>query len=80
MIGDTEAVPIPSYPGTWTQFMASGGTSGPTPPLVAAYADGYLFAADRLGHEPGVRRRDLRSRSAGAPRRAPPMGIRTARR
>jgi hypothetical protein len=49
MIGDTEAVPIPSYPGTWTQFMATGGTSGPTPPLVAAYTDGYLFGRTGWG-------------------------------
>ena len=49
LIGDTEADPIPSYQGTWTQFVASGGASGPTPPLVAAYADGYQFARTGWG-------------------------------
>lgn len=49
MIGDTEAVPIPSYPGTWTEFVATQGARGPTPPLVAAYADGYQFARTGWG-------------------------------
>ncbi|HEX2754237.1 MAG TPA: heparinase II/III family protein [Candidatus Limnocylindrales bacterium] len=49
MIGDTEAVAIPSYPGTWTEFIATKGASGPTPPLVAAYADGYQFARTGWG-------------------------------
>jgi hypothetical protein len=49
MIGDTEAVPIRSYPGTWTEFVATAGARGPTPPLVAAYADGYQFARTGWG-------------------------------
>jgi hypothetical protein len=43
MIGDTEADRIPSYPGTWTDFVASKGANGPTPSTVAAYTDGYQF-------------------------------------
>ena len=49
MIGDTEAVALPSYDGTWTQFVATAGAAGPTPPLVAAYADGYQFARTGWG-------------------------------
>lgn len=49
MIGDTEATPIPSYPGTWTEFVATRGASGPRPPLTAAYADGYQFARTGWG-------------------------------
>jgi len=49
MIGDTEATPIPSYPGTWTEFVASQGARGPQPPTVAAYTDGYQFARTGWG-------------------------------
>jgi hypothetical protein len=49
MIGDTEADPIPSYRGTWTEFVATQGSSGPTPPTVAAYADGYQFGRTGWG-------------------------------
>ena len=52
MIGDTEADRIPSFPGTWTEFVATKGASGPTPSTLAAYTDGYQFA--RTGW--GVRR------------------------
>jgi hypothetical protein len=49
LIGDTEADPVPSVPGTWTEFIATRGAAGPTPPLVAAYADGYQFARTGWG-------------------------------
>jgi hypothetical protein len=49
MIGDTEADPVPSYPGTWTEFVATKGASGPLPPTVAAYADGYQFGRTGWG-------------------------------
>ena len=50
MIGDTEGVsPMPSIPGTWTEFVMSRGASGPTPPLVKAYKAGYLFARSGWG-------------------------------
>jgi hypothetical protein len=49
LIGDTEATLVPSYPGTWTEFVRSGGATGPTPPRVASYTDGYLFARTGWG-------------------------------
>jgi hypothetical protein len=49
LIGDTEATLVPSYPGTWTEFVRSAGTVGPTPPRVVAYTDGYLFARTGWG-------------------------------
>lgn len=49
MIGDTGAGATPSIPGTWTEFVRSGGASGPTPPLVKAYRAGYLFARSGWG-------------------------------
>jgi hypothetical protein len=49
MIGDTEADPIPGYRGTWTEFVATKGASGPMPPTVATYADGYQFGRTGWG-------------------------------
>jgi hypothetical protein len=49
LIGDTEATKAPSYPGTWTEFTGSGGARGPTPPAVATFTDGYLFARTGWG-------------------------------
>lgn len=48
-IGDTDSSRMASVPGTWTEFMATQGASGPTPPLVAAYRAGYLFAHSGWG-------------------------------
>ena len=49
MLGDTEASPLRAIPGTWAEFVASEGVSGPTPPLVKAYSAGYLFLRSGWG-------------------------------
>jgi hypothetical protein len=49
MIGDTEADVLPSIPGSWAEYVASQGASGPVPPLVKAYSAGYLFARSGWG-------------------------------
>lgn len=51
MLGDTEADRIRSYPGTWAEFVASGGAHGPKPPAVMAFADGYLFGRSGWGED-----------------------------
>jgi hypothetical protein len=49
MLGDTEASPLSSIPGTWAEFVASAGAHGPKPPATMAFADGYLFARTGWG-------------------------------
>jgi hypothetical protein len=49
MLGDTGASSTPSIPGTWTEFVASRGASGPKPPAITAFQAGYQFARSGWG-------------------------------
>jgi hypothetical protein len=49
MLGNTENVSLGSVPGTWLEFVATQGASGPTPPLIKAFSAGYLFARSGWG-------------------------------
>jgi hypothetical protein len=56
LIGDTEATRVPSYPGTWTEFVATQGAVGTPPPTASIYTDGYLFARTGWGPASGSTR------------------------
>jgi hypothetical protein len=51
-IGDTDASAAVSIPGTWAEFAATKGASGPKPPAtLAVYRAGYLFARSGWGEK-----------------------------
>ena len=71
MIGDTGGGTVGSVPDTWMEFVATEGASGPTPPLVAAYRAGYLFARSGWGTDRAFARRDVPVAPAGPGRAVP---------
>lgn len=49
-IGDTDYAPAPVWTGTWSEFAATQGASGPKPPRpYAVYTAGYIFARSGWG-------------------------------
>lgn len=49
-IGDTDYLPAPVWTGTWSEFAATRGASGPKPPRpYAVYTAGYIFARSGWG-------------------------------
>ncbi|HEY0442637.1 MAG TPA: heparinase II/III family protein [Candidatus Limnocylindrales bacterium] len=49
-LGDTDYAPAPIWPGTWAEFAATRGASGPKPPRpYAIYNAGFIFARSGWG-------------------------------
>jgi hypothetical protein len=76
MIGDTGGSTAAVIRGTWAEFAATKGASGPKPTSsVAHYAAGYLFATHRMGGDTAGTGRDLYDAEMGsAPRLSRPCG------
>jgi hypothetical protein len=51
MLGDTDRGPVPNYPGTATEFVATQGASGTRPDTISAWQAGYMFVRTGWGEQ-----------------------------